>query len=218
MQDLTIATGDIVASSRLGSRELDGAMTVLRDASQLVWRWRIRTPPPRFVRFRGDGWQAVLPEPEIALRAALFFRARVRCLGPDHDTRISIGIGPGQLATDGSLGASAGPAFELSGRGLDDMPRAARFTIAHLRKKGEPQVATSLAIAVFGLADEVSRRWTVKQAEVFSRMLAPDAGPQKITAEALGVSQQMVAKHLRTGGDWALQQAMQVLEAGHAPK
>lgn len=215
MQDLTIATGDIVASSRLDSRQLDEAMAVLRDASQLVWRWRLRTPAPQFVRFRGDGWQAVLPEPDIALRAALFFRARMRCLGPDHDTRISIGIGPGQFATDGSLGASVGPAFELSGRGLDDMPRAARFSIARVSETGDPQGIPSLAIAVFGLADEISRRWTVKQAEVFSRMLAPDAGPQKITAEALGVSQQMVAKHLRTGGDWALQQAMQALEAGH---
>ncbi|WP_424931194.1 hypothetical protein [Amaricoccus macauensis] len=216
MQDLTIATGDIVASSRLGADELDEVMSTLREASRLVWRWRIRTQPPEFVRFRGDGWQAVLPEPEVALRAALFFRARVRCLGPDRDTRVSIGIGSGMIR-GGALGASAGPAFEVSGRGLDAMPRTARFAIDHADPpKGAPARERALVQAMFGLADEISRRWTVKQAQVFSRMLAPDAGPQKGAAEALGVSQQMIAKHLRTGGDWAIQQAMQTLEAGLA--
>jgi hypothetical protein len=213
MPELTIATGDIVASSQLSSDDLDRAMGALREASRLIWRWRNRTGPPEFVRFRGDGWQAALPEPELALRAALFFRARLRCLGPTRDTRISIGIGPGRLSTDGRLGASAGPAFEASGRGLDGMPRAARFSIA----EAEADTVRGQRRAIFALADEISRRWTVKQAEVFSRMLPPDSGPQKSAADELGITQQMVAKHLRTGGDWALRQAMKCLETEHDP-
>jgi hypothetical protein len=209
MPELTIATGDIVGSSQLTSDELDGAMAALREASRLIWRWRSASQPPELVRFRGDGWQAALPAPALALRACLFFRARLRCLGQTRDTRISIGIGAGHLAPAGALNASAGPAFELSGRGLDTLPRAARFSVAHVEERADQ----ALNRAIFALGDEISRRWTVRQAEVFSRMLPPDAGPQKSAAEDLGITQQMVAKHLRAGGDWALRQAMATLEA-----
>jgi hypothetical protein len=208
MPELVIATGDIVGSSRLTAEDLDSAMAWLAQASKLIWNWKNRSQPPDFVRFRGDGWQAALPEPALGLRAALFLRAGMRRLGSRMDTRISLGIGPGAFAPAGGLEAATGPAFEISGRGLDEMNRSARFAIGW----SDPGPDHAAIRAVFALSDEISRRWTARQAAVFCLGLAPDAGPQRSMAEHLGISQQMVAKHLGAGGDWALRQAMQVQE------
>ena len=205
---VTILTGDIVASSRLGSGELDKVMVALAAASEQMWGWNTSAQHPAFERFRGDGWQMAIPKPALALRAAHFVRANLRSLGRARDSRISIGIGPGKIAPNAPLASASGPAFDLSGRNLDSMERSARFTIGW----ADPHPAESAWKAVFALADEISGRWTVRQAEVFLRMLPPGSGTQGAAADALGISQQMVAKHLAAGGDWALRQAIEAME------
>src|SRR6188768_4817 len=76
------------------------------------------------------------------------FAARSSC------GRISLGIGAGDLP-ERALGAATGPAFEISGRGLDDMRHAQRFLIAWQR----PPAEAPLLRAIFALADEISRKW-----------------------------------------------------------
>ena len=165
---------------------------------------------PRFSSFRGDGWQCLVPAPAFALRGALILRARLAALGRPFDTRISIGIGAGELPERG-LAAATGPAFELSGRGLDDMRHAQRFLIAW----EAPPAEAPLLRAVFALADEISRNWTPAQAKVFARLLAEHPRPsQERLAGALGITQQTVAEHLTGGGDWALKEALSAVEGG----
>ncbi len=202
-QELAVLTGDIVASSRLSPGTLDDVLETVAASAGTAASWTGSLA--RFGRYRGDGWQCVGPSPELSLRAALFIRAGLRARRRDLDTRISVGVGTGAVPAAG-VAAASGAAFARSGAGLDGMARAARLAWI---SAGDPR----LGGAVFALADEISRRWTARQAEVFVHALPPDAPTQSVIGERLGFSQQMVAKHLRAGGDWALREAMAAFEA-----
>jgi hypothetical protein len=206
--DLAVLTGDIIRSSRLTPAELDAAMDALARGAAAMSAWD-GARDARFSRFRGDGWQCLAPSPSQALRAALFLRASLSALDRAFDTRISAGIGPATLPAHGDLAAASGPAFELSGRGLDRMARAEQLAVAWKT----PPAAAGVIGAVFALADEVSRLWTPRQAEVLVETLSPGEERQEALAAHHGVSQQAIAKRLSGGGDWALQRAIAAVEA-----
>jgi hypothetical protein len=204
---LAVLTGDIIRSTRLAPAALDAAMAALAKGAAAMSGWE-GAEAARFNRFRGDGWQCLAPSPAQALRAALFLRAHLRALEGDADTRISVGIGPGSVPASGDLAAAAGPAFELSGRGLDRMARAQQIAVGW----SAPPAAAAVTGAVFALCDEISRLWTPRQAEVLIETLSPGIERQGLLAEHHGVSQQAIAKRLAGGGDWALQRAMAAVE------
>lgn len=207
--DLVVLTGDIVGSSRLGPERLDAAMGALeRAAAEDLSHWG--AGETRFTRFRGDGWQCLGPPGGYWLRGLLLLRARLRALGREFDTRVSVGIGAGRLAAGPGLADAGGAAFEISGRGLETMGHARRFAMA---RAGPPALPAEAADAILALSDEVSRRWTPRQAEVFAvRLLSDDAG-QATLASVLGMTQQAVAKHLSAGGNLALSRALAAFEA-----
>lgn len=214
---ITVFTGDLVASSRLSPADLSDAMLTLEVAAQDMRRRLGGLEPggdaatPRFSAFRGDGWQCIGPEPRLALRGALLIRAHLGTLGRPFDTRISVGIGSGWAADAPSLNVASGPAFELSGRHLDAMKGPQRFAVAWQ----EPPENARLVEAVFVLCDEISRKWTPKQAEVFRHLLGERDRPnQEALARTLGRTQQTIAEHLSGGGDWALQEALRAVEEG----
>jgi hypothetical protein len=213
-QALAVLTGDLVKSSRLSEAALDAAMEALRVGAATLGEWRGEAPG-QFSRFRGDGWQCVAPSPVLALRACLYLRACLRQLGREFETRISVGIGPGSLSSDAperwnALAAASGAAFELSGRGLDDMNRARLLVIDW----SEPPADATLIDAIFALSDEISRLWTPRQAQFLVETLSPGDTPQERLAERRGITQQTVAAHLRAGGEWALRTALTSVE-GH---
>ncbi len=228
--EIVVFTGDLVGSSKLSATEVADAIRalelasydlarVLGDSDTLFTEFRgdrARGSPdfspewkPRFSSFRGDGWQCLGPAPLYALRSALFFRARLGTYGRQFDTRVSIGIGSGSLPDEPDLVGAVGPAFEISGRGLDSMAHAPRFAVGW---EAPPETAPLLQ-AIFALADEVSRNWTPGQARVFARLLLDRQRPsQAALARELDITQQTVAAHLAGGGDWALQEALKAVE------
>ena len=206
--DLAVLTGDVVRSSKLAPGALDAAMAALARGAAAMSLWE-GARDAAFARFRGDGWQCVAPCPAMALRATLFLRAHLRALDREIDTRVSVGIGPGSLPVSGEIAAAAGPAFEVSGRGLDAMARSQQFAIGW----SDPPAGAAVVGAVFALSDEISRLWTPRQAEVLVESLSPGNEPQEALAAQHGVSQQAIAKRLSGGGDWALQRAMAALES-----
>ncbi len=228
--EIVVFTGDLVGSSKLSSDDLAKSIRALELASYEIVRAfglvgsrftefqgdQARGPSdhglewkPRFSAFRGDGWQCVGPQPAFSLRGALIMRAHLASLGKPFDTRISIGIGAGWVIADEDLRVAAGPAFELSGRGLDTIGQTRRFSVAW----EDPPEEARLVQAIFALADEISRKWTPGQAKVFARLLVetPRLSQDRLAA-ALGVTQQSIAEHLSGGGDWALQEALKALE------
>jgi hypothetical protein len=210
--DVVVFTGDLVGSSKLTPAELAKAMATLEASSNAVMEVFGNSRSGfafGFTGFRGDGWQCLGPEPRYALRGALALRASLSALGRPFDTRISIGLGKGWQSEEADFRVSSGPAFELSGRGLDTMEHVRRFAIAW----EEPPAAASLVIAIFALCDEISRNWTPGQARVVARLLLERQRPnQEALAQELGIRQQTVADHLSGGGDWALQEALKAIE------
>lgn len=205
--ELVVLTGDLVSSSKLSPEEVAEAIRALEGAAREAAARG--TGPARFTRFRGDGWQCLGPSPKFALRTALLLRARLSALGRAYDTRISVGIGAGALDRSDALDGAAGPALEISGRGLDRLPHGQRFAIAW----ESPPPGAGLIRAIFALADEISRNWTPAQARVFAAALSPLQRPnQEALARDLDIAQQAVAKHLASGGDWALREALDALE------
>lgn len=205
--ELVVLTGDLVSSARLSPEEVSEAIRALEAAAQEAATRG--TGPARFTRFRGDGWQCLGPSPKFSLRTALLLRARLSALGRAYDTRISIGIGAGALDRSDALDGAAGPALEISGRGLDRLPHGQRFAIGW----ESPPPGAALIRAIFALADEISRNWTPAQARVLGAALSPLQRPnQEALARDLDIAQQAVAKHLASGGDWALREALDALE------
>lgn len=205
--ELVVLTGDLVSSSKLSPEAVAEAIRALEGAAREAATRG--TGPARFTRFRGDGWQCLGPSPKFALRTALLLRARLSALGRAYDTRISVGIGAGALDRSDALDGAAGPALEISGRGLDRLPHGQRFAIAW----ESPPPGAGLIRAIFALADEISRNWTPAQARVFAAALGPLQRPnQEALARDLDIAQQAVAKHLASGGDWALREALDALE------
>lgn len=129
--EIVVFTGDLVGSSKLTSDDLTRAMAALEDAYQdASGIWRGGGWPAVFSAFRGDSWQCLGPAPAFALRGALLLRARLSTLGRPFDTRISIGIGSGWLSRPDTVDVASGPAFELSGHGLDGLGQNRRLAIA----------------------------------------------------------------------------------------
>lgn len=207
--EIVVFTGDLVGSSKLPSDDLAKAMRALELASLEVARSFGAGGAARFSAFRGDGWQCVGPRPVHALRGALVMRAHLAALGRPFDTRVSVGVGSGWIIDQPGLDVASGPAFELSGLGLDGIGQNRRFAVAWER----PPREAPLIRAIFALADEISRKWTPGQANVFARLLteSPRLSQEKLAA-ALGITQQSVAEHLAGGGDWALRDALLAVE------
>lgn len=203
-----VLTGDLVASGRLGPDEIDAAMAALSTAATEAMRvWG--SGHARFTRFRGDGWQCLAPHPRQTLRTMLLLQARLRQLGPGFSTRIAAGIGAGRLPAGPGLGEASGPAFELSGRGLDRLGATDRLSVDW---EAEPEGADWLR-AVFALCDEISRRWTVRQAEIIAASLGAGERPsQSALADRFGVSQQTIGRLLAAGGHRGLSAALEAVE------
>lgn len=74
--------------------------------------------------YRGDSFQVVVDNPELALSVAIALRAKLKASTPDKsevwDARLSLGIGDVSFAS-GNILTSDGEAFRLSGRAFDNI-------------------------------------------------------------------------------------------------
>lgn len=205
MPQLAVLTGDIVKSSALPEGGLAQIFAGLEAAAAAVAEWQ--DVAPHLTRARGDSWQAVCAAP-FALRAALSFRAGVRMTGKDHDTRIGLAVGAGAV-TGANLADADGPAFVASGRALDDMARTAR-----LATDSAPYCAPHALQTALPLADYISSRWTVRQAQIALASLALPAPTQDTLADRFKVSRQTIHSLQDAAGIRALIEVCEMLEHG----
>jgi hypothetical protein len=206
MTRIAVLTGDLVASGRQTAAQIDRAMGALRGAADGIAGWH---PPPRdarFTRFRGDGWQIALHHPRFSLRAAVVLQASLVALG--LESRISIGIGPAENLGTADLADAAGMAFELSGKGLDEIGDAWRLAIA-----GETVLEQDRMIA--DLLGERMGRWTAAQAEAAALHLSSPSRVMTLheIGTVLGISPQAVNDRLRGAGGPAIASVLRRWEA-----
>ncbi|MFV0244399.1 MAG: hypothetical protein ACK5IB_05175 [Qingshengfaniella sp.] len=198
-------TGDFIASRRHPADRLDTAFDHLGQACATLAGWHGASLC--LTRFRGDGWQVVLNQPNLSLRSVLFIQASLLARGAGMATRVGCGLGLFERMGRTDLSDADGPALELAGQALDTMGRSRRIAVASTPE--DPALR-----AIFALADGLARGWSAAQAEALQDALAPDPPTQSEIAGKLGITQQSVSDRLDAGGFWALRDALVSLETG----
>ncbi|HQY44032.1 MAG TPA: hypothetical protein PK450_07625 [Paracoccaceae bacterium] len=193
-----VLTGDLVASSEASASAVNRSMELLAATSRGIAAWRISentvVGDTYFTRFRGDGWQIVVPAGAFGLRAALLTYATLAAKADLPKTRVAVGLSTIDAIPGTDLSDAAGAAFELSGRALARMERGERLKVAGNR-------ITPLRTAFIALLNDRIIDWTVEQAQAIVLALPPDAPTQTVMAERLGISPQALSYRL-TGAKW----------------
>lgn len=201
---IAVLTGDLIASTDLPAKTVDETMADLGRGADIIGQWQ--NSATRFTRARGDGWQLCLIRPALCLRATIYLRARLLAADTNFGSRISVGIGPGDVPHDDSLNAASGPAFILSGQGLDTMPIKSTFRFQRMT------ASTGAAQAAFILADALCGDLTPAMARSLAPMLAPDPPTQTDVASQLGLSKQAVRDALARANADSIVAAVQAFE------
>jgi hypothetical protein len=202
LSHIAVLTGDIVKSTTLTRNQRNALFAALRSGAAAVGA--LQDEPPRFERFGGDSWQ-MLATPRFALRASLLMRAHIRQESKAFETRISVGIGAVEPLAPEGLGASDGPAFQASGRGLKALKGGQYFSI------NTPE------LPIYILADQISKGWTQAQARVLCKSLTRPHPTQDSLASYLGVSRMTVRNHQIAAGAPALLAVLDMLEGDSSP-
>ena len=191
-----VITGDIIGSSQLSSEQRQQLPQFLEQAAQTITSLQPGCIEGELEAFRGDSWQAYLPNPSQALAVGLMLRCHLwgeRGI----ETRLSIGFGTVDHLDLDKISLSQGEAFVLSGRGLNDMEDGRIFAL-HSAHPLQP-----LLDAIAALFDAQLKAWTQKQAQAAA--LALSGKPQSELAQSLQppISAQAFGKHLASA-NWKL--------------
>lgn len=201
MTAFAILTGDLIASTHAPDR-LARAMALLGGVADDLGQ--LSQIAPRFTRFRGDGWQCMVPA-GLALRAALLVAARLRAGDAGLQTRIAIGIGAVDSTGSRDLSDAFGPALTTSGRALDHMARGRVWAIAG--------AVAPWHDALVALAEWHSARWSREQAEAMALTLTTPDMTQSQAANRLGITRQAWQARLSGAGYPAWRPALFAFES-----
>jgi hypothetical protein len=207
-----VISGDVVGGSRLSLPRPDVGAALAQGFAALNLAYDGAFTPALEVAPEGR-WLMLCARPEVALRAALHFRAELRARLGAHgvDTRVAIGAGTLDRRPTQRVSEGAGEAYQRSAVALERMPRMRRLA---LRLEDRPLGAGFEEM--LGLVDEIASRWTEKQALAVTGAL--QGWTQEHIASGWGrlaeraVSQQTVAQHLQRAGWHALAPALAFLE------
>ncbi|EAP91197.1 hypothetical protein OA2633_03446 [Oceanicaulis sp. HTCC2633] len=208
-QFCAVLTGDLINSTKTDREIVERAFDALFKAGDAVRDFDSQGGTA-IERYRGDGWQVLVRDPRFALRAALMFSAAVASVDRSIATRIAVGTGPLEGLNPAGLGASDGPAFRISGRLLEAMPRGAQIA---LKRTGLTVSEDSWRAVSFALAGAVAENWTQKQALVMRHILPLPAPTQTDIASRIGVTQQTVQQHFESAHGPLLLDLLEQVEA-----
>lgn len=189
-----VLTGDIVNSSSLDPMVLKDILQLLSNGAERFSEGYPGSVVGKLDTYGGDGWQLLMSNAGLSIRAALFLRAVVRSYNnPRIDTRIAIACGTVNEYTlvPERISQSTGEAFTESGRALKNMDKQHRMIILH----GEDFVQSGFSYSVTSLLDELVRQWTSNQAATIS--LALLGKKQEDIADIINKSQPTVNKLLQ---------------------
>ena len=205
MQTVAVLTGDIIQSRKLQNGDLKVVLNSIRSCFKKIEE-KVLKKEGRFEFYRGDSFQILLKEPELALKVAFILRARLRSLFMENsrtkgttdvksDARISIGIGT--IRMDNSRNSeSQGEAFEYSGLELDRMEKESlELSVKTPWNNFNEEFKVNCMFA-----DNTINNWSAKTAEsVFRYLLHGDT--QEKLAKHFKISQPAIRKRLITQGN-----------------
>ncbi|MEF3047440.1 hypothetical protein [Pseudotabrizicola sp. L79] len=188
-----IMTGDLLGSSGAADGAVDATFRTLTHSFAQFDQWWPTSGGARLTRYRGDGWQALLAQPDQALRAALYLLARLRAQESSLGSRIALGFGTIDRLGPDTLADASGAAFTASGRLLDALPRGQVLAVAGTG-------ITPLHQAVALLLGERVQKWSPEQAQAVALSLDHSTRIQADVAARLGISVQAVNARLSAAG------------------
>lgn len=197
LQRQSVLTGDLIASSVAGQNATDRAIRTLEKKAAEIGEWKFydtRIGDTRFTRFRGDGWQVLLSEQRIDLRAALLLYASLAAEPGLPRTRVAIGRAEMESVPESDLSSAHGAAFSSSGRALSEMGKTEQLRIAD-------ENLTPLETTLLEFLDDRISDWSAEQAEAVMHVLPPNAPTQKAIASRLGITPQAFSSRL-SGARW----------------
>jgi hypothetical protein len=197
-----VITGDLIESGKLADEELRKARRTLLKSVKALQSWDKRLVRSKAEFFRGDSWQVLLAKPELALRAALFLRARLKSTQLT-DTRIAIGIGTVDVVSPKRVSLSSGEAFRLSGHALDELSGSSRFAVSF--PDGAPRDMVRWLPVVAAFCDSIAQQWQPRQSEMVSLAILPKNLRYEDIAKRVSkpaITKQAVSKSLE-GASWS---------------
>ncbi|RMA64442.1 SatD family protein [Ulvibacter antarcticus] len=170
MKTIAILSGDLINSSEYNPDALKAVVQVLKNEFSKLEK-QFPNESIFFSMYRGDSFQGVVENTELALSMALQIKAAVRAYVmskdlpknaiPMADIRISIGIGKATYKK-GALEESNGEAFQFSGRTLDAMKsEGVKMALTTANQEINAEFKVHLKFL-----DSITDRWSVASAEV----------------------------------------------------
>lgn len=200
---VAILTGDIVRSSSLSASRRFDLFQALQELSVQVQRQYPNDVLLGMSKFRGDGWQMVIDQPQRFFEISLFIRTyiRARFKAERLDTRIAIAIGSVEFIPRENISEGYGTAFSESGKKLDEL-KERRMGVTLATEAGAPYSA--LFDALIRSYDTFITSWTTLQSQAVHLSL------QGLTQKEVGarwqprpIDQATVNRHL-AAANWAL--------------
>ncbi len=201
-QVMAVLTGDIVRSSSLNSARRFELYEGLQQLSALLRARYPREVPFEMAKYRGDGWQLAVSEPEKAFEISLFIRTWLRFqFGAEKlDTRVAIAVGRVDFVPQDNLSEGYGPAFSDSGKLLDGL-KEQRMGFILSDKGGVFSLMTAQMIKAY---DALISAWTPAQCQaVFLALHSLTQAEIGSRWQPAPITQAAVAKHLKSA-NWEL--------------
>jgi hypothetical protein len=185
---MQVITGDLIGSTKLESKDKPAIISALKELEK-----NSKGQYDYFIR--GDSFQILMANDGLveALKVKFYLKFRT-----GYATRISIGIGEINFL-DKKLSNSDGPAFWLSGQGLDEMKSLGTLNSIHPENK---ELEADWHIYASTL-DYLERQLTNNQAEVLYWLLMNKT--QQEIAKEIGITQSSVNRRIKSTG-WDLLQ------------
>lgn len=207
---IAVITGDIVDSSGSEWIEKRPVSVVIARAGRDVKDHFQSAIHAQIDVFRGDSWQMVVREPAIAVRVGLYFRALLRA-NYSIDSRVSIGFGEVEFLPLDDISTGTGPAFTLSGKGLEECRKPARMNISF---PFQTETFDGQAVKIITrLIDLQAGRWTPGQSRaVAGALLGLTQVEIAASWQPEPISQQGISQHLENAGWTQINAALRYLE------
>jgi len=228
-KNYAVITGDFIGFSGLPAEVRQRMYFVLKECGKELSKAFPGILPCEIDVFRGDGWQALINDSALSLRAALFIRAYVRsqfwrktpetdsgwkpgASGVTIDTRLAIGIGPVDYVPENRAAAGDGPAFRRSGKLLEQMASPIAGTMRFAADGVCDAQTGRLLDGVALLSGDLADQWSPGQALAITGWLRGWTHLQIARLWPDGIAPQTVGRYLQEAGWNAIQHGLKVFE------
>ena len=188
-----VISGDFIGFSSLPLKNRQAMYFILKNGGKELETAFPGIIPLEVDMFRGDGWQIVLTDPVLSLRAALYFRAYIRSKTTQKkiDTRMAVAVGTIDYIPENKVSAGDGPAFRMSGKLLDKINRIKSPIIRFIMEDKKNSVLLDRAVQQSGTPAD---GWNKKQAMTIMGALRGWSYDQIIAACPESVSSKTIGK------------------------